>query len=64
VEDDQEDMKETDLMIKGSPQQDGMMVVNIYAPKVREPDFIKKHLRSKGEILSNTVGAGDHSRTD
>jgi hypothetical protein len=34
-------MKETDLMIKGSPQQDGMMVVNIYAPKVREPDFIK-----------------------
>ena len=48
------------IMIKGSNQEEDITIVNIYAPNIRAPQYIRQTLTDiKGEIDSNTVIAGD-----
>ena len=48
------------LMIKGSIQEEDITIVNIYAPKVGAPQYIRQTLTDiKGEIDSNTIIGGD-----
>ena len=43
-------------MIKGSIQEEDIIIINIYAPNIGAPQYIRKMLRSmKGEINSNTI---------
>ena len=43
-------------MIKGAIQEEDITIVNIYAPNVRAPQYIKQTLTDiKGEIDSNTI---------
>ena len=47
-------------MIKGSIQEEDITTVNIYAPHIEEPQYIRQTLRDiKGEIDSNTKIVGD-----
>ena len=47
-------------MIKGSIQQEDITVVNIYAPNIGAPQYIRQMLTAKkGEINSNTITVGD-----
>ena len=47
-------------MIKGSIQEEDLRTVNIYAPKIRAPQYIRQTLTDiKGEIDRNTIIAGD-----
>ena len=47
-------------MIKGSIQEEGITIVNIYATNIGGPQYIRKTLTDrKGEIDSNTVIVGD-----
>ena len=47
-------------MIKGSIQEEDIMIVNIYAPNIGEAQYIRQILRAiKGEIHSNTIVVGD-----
>ena len=47
-------------MIKGSIQEEGITVVNIYAPNIGAPRYIRQMLTAiKGEIDSNTIIVGD-----
>ena len=54
------------IMIKGSVQEEDIAIVNIYAPNIGAPQYIRQTLTDiKGEINSNTIVAGDfttHSR--
>ena len=44
------------LMIKGSIQEEDITIINIYAPNVRAPQYVRQMLTSmKGEINSNTI---------
>ena len=46
-------------MIKGSIQED-IMIVNIYAPNIGTPQYVRQMLTTiKGEISSNTVIVGN-----
>ena len=46
-------------MIKGSIQEEDITVVNIYAPNIGAPKYIRQILTTiKGEINSNTVILG------
>ena len=48
------------IMIKGSVQEEDMTIVNISAPNIRVPQYIRQTLTDiKGEIDSNTVIVGD-----
>ena len=48
------------IMIKGSIQEENITVVNIYAPNIGAPQYIKGTLTDiKGDIDSNTITAGD-----
>jgi len=48
------------LMIKGSIQEEGIIILNIYAPNIEAPQYIKQTLTDiKGEIDSNTIIVGD-----
>ena len=48
------------IMIKGSIQEEGITIVNIYAPNIGTPQYIRQTLTDiKGEIDSNTVIVGD-----
>ena len=48
------------IMIKGSIQEDYITIVNIYAPNIGAPQYIRQMLTAiKGEIDSNTVIVGD-----
>ena len=48
------------IMIKGSIQEEDITIVNIYAPNIGEPQYIRQTLTDiKGEIDSNTVIVGD-----
>ena len=48
------------IMIKGSIQEEDTKIINIYAPNIGAPQFIRQMLtRMKGEINSNTVIVGD-----
>ena len=48
------------MMIKGSIQEEGITIVNIYAPNIGAPQYVRQMLTAiKGEIDSNTVIVGD-----
>ena len=48
------------IMIKGSIQEEDITIVNIYAPNIGAPQYIKQMLTAiKGEINSNTIIVGD-----
>ena len=48
------------IMIKGSIQEEDITIVNIYAPHIGAPQYIRKMLTAiKGEIDSNTIIVGD-----
>ena len=48
------------IMIKGSIQEEDITIVNIYAPKIGAPQYIRQTLTDiKGEIDSNTIIVGD-----
>ena len=47
-------------MIKGSIQEEDITLVNIYAPNIGAPQYIRQMLTAiKGEIDSNTIIVGD-----
>ena len=47
-------------MIKGSIQEKDITIVNIYAPNIGAPQYIRQTLTDiKGEIDSNTIIVGD-----
>ena len=49
-----------DLMIKGSIQQDTITHINIFAPNIGAPRYIKQILMSiKGEVDGNTIIVGN-----
>ena len=44
------------IMIKGSIQEEDIKIVNIYAPNIEAPQYIKQTLTDiKGEMDSNTI---------
>ena len=48
------------IMIKGSLQEEDITIVNIYAPNIEEPQYVRQTLTDiKGEIDSNTIIVGD-----
>ena len=48
------------IMIKGSIQEEDITIVNIYAPNIGAPQYIRQMLTAiKGEIDSNTITVGD-----
>ena len=47
-------------MLKGSIQEEDIKIVNIYAPNIGAPQYIRQMLTAiKGEIDSNTITVGD-----
>ena len=56
------------VMIMGSIQEEDITIVNIYAPKIGAPQYIRQTLTDiKGEIDSNTIKEGDfknHTHTN
>ena len=48
------------IMIKGSTQEEDITIVNIYAPNIGAPQYIRQMLTAiKGEIDSNPIIVGD-----
>ena len=48
------------IMIKGSIQEEDVTIVNIYAPNIGAPQYIRQILTAiKGKIDSNTIIVGD-----
>ena len=48
------------IMIKGSIQEEDIAIVNIYAPNIGAPQYIRQPQPDiKGEIDSNTIIVGD-----
>ena len=48
------------IMIKGSIQEEDITIINIYAPNIGAPQYIRQMLRAKKEeINSNTIIVGD-----
>ena len=48
------------IMIKGSIQEEDITIVNMYAPNIRAPQYIRQILTAiKGKINSNTIIVGD-----
>ena len=48
------------IMINGSIQEEDITIVNIYAPNIGAPQYIRQMLTAiKGEIDSNTIIVGD-----
>ena len=48
------------IMIKGSIQEEDIIIIKIYAPNIGPPQHVRQMLTSmKGEINSNTVIVGD-----
>ena len=48
------------IMIKGSIQEEGITIVNIYAPNIGAPQYIRQLLTAiKEEIDSDTIIVGD-----
>ena len=48
------------IMVKGSIQEEDITIINIYAPNIGEPQYVRQMLTSiKGEINSNTIILGD-----
>ena len=47
-------------MIKESIQEEDITIINIYAPNIGAPQYVRQMLTSmKGEIDSNTIIVGD-----
>ena len=47
-------------MIKGSIQEEDVTIINIYAPNIGAPQYVRQMLTSmKGEINSSTIRMGD-----
>ena len=47
-------------MIKGSIQEEDITIINIYAPNIGAPQYVRRMLtKKKGEINSNTIIVGD-----
>ena len=47
-------------MIKGSIQEEDITIVNIYAPNIGAPQYVRQTLTEvKGETGSNTIIVGD-----
>ena len=54
------DKEEHYIMIKGSIQEEDITIINIYAPNIGAPQYVKQMLTSmKGEINNNTIIVGD-----
>ena len=48
------------IIVKGSIQEEDITIVNIYAPNIGAPQYIRQTLTEiKGEIDSNTIIVGD-----
>ena len=48
------------IMIKGSIQKEDITIINIYAPNIGAPQYVRLMLTSmKGEINNNTIIVGD-----
>ena len=48
------------IIIKGSIQEEDITILNIYAPNIGAPQYIRQTLKNKkGEIDSNTIVVGD-----
>ena len=48
------------IMIKGSIQEEDITIINIYAPNIGAPQYVRQMLTSmKGKIHSNTIIVGD-----
>ena len=48
------------IMIEGSIQEEHTTIINIYAPNIRAPQYVRQMLTSmKGELNSNTIIVGD-----
>ena len=44
------------IMIKGSIQEEDITIINIYAPNIGAPQYVRQMLKNmKGEIKSNTI---------
>ena len=47
-------------MMKGSIQEEDITIINIYAPNIGAPQYVRQMLTSmKGEINNNTITVGD-----
>ena len=48
------------IIIKGSIQEEDIKLINVYAPNIGAPQYIRQMLTTmKGEINSNTIIVGD-----
>ena len=48
------------IMIKGTIQEEDITIINIYAPNIGAPQYVRQMLTSmKGEINNNTIIVGD-----
>ena len=48
------------IMIKGSIQDEDITIINIYAPNIGAPQYVRQMLTSmKAEINNNTIIVGD-----
>ena len=48
------------IIIKGSIQEEDITIINIYAPNIGAPQYVRQMLTSmKGEINNNTIIVGD-----
>ena len=48
------------IMIKGSLQKEDITIINIYAPNIGAPQYVRQMVTSmKGEINSNTIIVGN-----
>ena len=48
------------IMIKGSIQEEDITIINIYAPNIGAPQYVRQMLASmKGEINNNPIIVGD-----
>ena len=48
------------IMMKGSRKEEDITIINIYAPNIGAPQYVRQMLTSmKGEINSNTIIVGD-----
>ena len=47
------------IMIKGSTQEEDITIINIYAPNIGAPQYVRQMLSMKGEINNNTIIVGD-----
>ena len=52
------------IMVKGSIQEEDITIINMYAPNIGAPQYVRQMLASmKGEINNNTIIVGDFNTT-